>query len=104
MNISIWAEMTSISDRTTNAYESFHSKFNSLFYSHHPYINIYFEIIKKIQIDTKILITTATQKAKKKKGPTNNSITFIEENINKFQTNQILRIEFVIIIAFKHQL
>jgi len=34
--ISMWAEMSSSSERTTNACESFHSKYNSLFYTHHP--------------------------------------------------------------------
>lgn len=38
--ISLRAEMTSISNRPTNACESFYLKFNSLFYSHHQ--DIYF--------------------------------------------------------------
>jgi hypothetical protein len=38
----------------------------------------------------------------KKKGNYNN-IAFIEENINKFKNNQISRIDFVKIMAFKHQ-
>jgi len=35
-NISIWAEIRSSSERITNACESFHHKYNSLFYTHHP--------------------------------------------------------------------
>ncbi|KAF0686992.1 Uncharacterized protein FWK35_00038294, partial [Aphis craccivora] len=47
-----WAEMSSSSERTTNACESFHSKFNSCFYTPHPDIYSFLEILKKIQIDT----------------------------------------------------
>jgi hypothetical protein len=39
----------------------------------------------------------------KKKGITNNKIAVIEENINKFKNNQILRIDFVKIMTFKHK-
>jgi hypothetical protein len=34
--ISMWAEMSSSSERTTNACENFHHKYNSLFYIHNP--------------------------------------------------------------------
>jgi len=56
---------------TTNACESFHHKYNSLFYTHHPDI---FGNIKKIQIDTKISV---------QKGHTNNKKTkknFTQQN------------------------
>lgn len=59
--ISMWAETNSSSERTTNACESFHSKYNSLFYTHHQDIYTFLEILKKIQIDTKIAIQSATQ-------------------------------------------
>jgi hypothetical protein len=59
--------------------------------------------IKKIQIDTKIAIKAATKTTMKKKGTTNNKIAFNEENINKFKNNQISRIDFEKIMAFKHQ-
>ncbi|CAI6369769.1 unnamed protein product [Macrosiphum euphorbiae] len=60
-----WAEMSSSSERTTNACESFHSKFNSCFYTPHPDIYSFLEILKKIQIDTNILIQTSNQIPKK---------------------------------------
>jgi hypothetical protein len=46
--ISMWAEMNSSSEKTTNACESFHSKYNPLFYTHHPDIYTFLEILKKI--------------------------------------------------------
>lgn len=101
--ISMWAEMNSSSERTTNVCESFHSKYNSLFYTHHPDIYTFLEILKKIQIDTKIAIRTATQTTKKPKGSTCKKITYIEDNIKQFKNNKISRFDFVKRMAFKHQ-
>jgi hypothetical protein len=98
--ISIWAEMTSSFERTTNACESFYSKF---FLSTSRHLYILKNIKRKIQIDIKIAIKAATKKTMKKKGTTNNKIAFIEKNINKFKNNQISRIDFVKNMACKHQ-
>jgi hypothetical protein len=94
--IFIWAEMNSSSERTTNACESFHSKYNSLFYN----IYTFLEILKKL---TKIAIRTATQTTKKPKGSTCKKITYIEDNIKQFKNNKISRFDFVKRMAFKHQ-
>jgi len=60
----MWAEISSSSERTKNTCESFHLKYNSLFYTHHP--DTYFlEILKKIQIDIKIAIHTNDDKTRK---------------------------------------
>jgi len=42
--------------RTTNACESFHSKFNSLFYTSHPSLYKFLEILKQCRTDAKIKI------------------------------------------------
>jgi len=44
-----WAEMISSSERTTDACESFHSKFNSCFYRPHPDIYSFLEILEKFK-------------------------------------------------------
>lgn len=62
--ISMWAEITSNSDRTTH--DSFHSKFNSFFlFTPSRFLYIFINI-NKIQINAKIAIQTATQTASKK--------------------------------------
>jgi len=70
----MWAEMISSPERTTNKCKSFHSKFNSLFYSPHPDIYAFIRILKKIQIDTKIAIRTAALITKKLKITTNKKL------------------------------
>jgi len=93
--IPVWADMTSSPERTINAYENFHSKFNSLYYTPHPDIYVFLGILKKILIDTKIAIRTATQITKKPKITTNKKFAFIEENIVKFKAGQLSRFDFV---------
>jgi hypothetical protein len=58
--------MSNSSELTTNACESFHSKFNSCFYTPHPEIAS-FRILekKKIQINIKIVVQTFNNMSKK---------------------------------------
>ncbi|KAL4084362.1 hypothetical protein QTP88_028185 [Uroleucon formosanum] len=48
----IWAEMTSSAQRSTNACESFYSKYNSNFSSTHPHIYKLLDVLKTMQLDT----------------------------------------------------
>jgi hypothetical protein len=82
--ISMWAEMTSSSERTTNACESFHSKFNSFILSTSRYLYIFRNIKKKFKFTLKLQSKQPQKKTTKKKGTINNKIAFIEENINTF--------------------
>jgi hypothetical protein len=45
----IWAESSSSVDHTTNACESFHSRFNCRFYVTHPPLFIFLEVLKNFQ-------------------------------------------------------
>jgi hypothetical protein len=49
---SIWGELSSSVDHTTNACESFHSRFNASFYVTHPPLVIFLEVLKNFQTDT----------------------------------------------------
>lgn len=51
---SIWAEFFNSLMRTTNACESFRPKLNSMFYSPHPNIFKFFEVVKNVQTDVYI--------------------------------------------------
>eukprot|EP00102_Acyrthosiphon_pisum_P019605 XP_016656815.1 PREDICTED: uncharacterized protein LOC107882654 [Acyrthosiphon pisum] len=57
--IEIWAEKSNSIYRTINSCESFHSKFNSQFYSPHPNIFNFLNILYTIQSDTKIVIRSS---------------------------------------------
>lgn len=52
----IWASDTISSQRTTNACESFHAKFNKSFSSPHPNIFVFIDVLRQLQIDTYILM------------------------------------------------
>lgn len=98
-----WAEMSSSSERTTNACESYYCKFNSCFYTPHPVIYSFLEILKTVQIDTKILIQTSNHIAKKIRSVNEKNIKFIKKNIRKYKTKQIFRYDYVKIMALKSQ-
>ncbi|KAL4142255.1 hypothetical protein QTP88_004750 [Uroleucon formosanum] len=52
----IWASDTISSQRTTNACESFHAKFNKSFSSPHTNIFVFIDVLTQLQIDTYILM------------------------------------------------
>uniref|UniRef100_A0A2S2NF94 MULE transposase domain-containing protein n=1 Tax=Schizaphis graminum TaxID=13262 RepID=A0A2S2NF94_SCHGA len=60
----LWAEFSTISNRTTNSCESFHAKLNSLFYTLHPNIYIFIDALKEIQSNTYIQIRSKASYAK----------------------------------------
>ncbi|KAF0756117.1 Uncharacterized protein FWK35_00004773 [Aphis craccivora] len=95
--------MSSSSERTTNACESFHSKFYSCFYTPHPDIYSFLEILKQIQIDIKTLIQTSNHIPKKIRAVNEKNIKFIEENIQKYKTKQISRYVYVKIMTMRSQ-
>lgn len=67
---SMWAQCSSSVQRTTNACEAFHSKFNSSFYSSHPNIYQFIDVLKSFQINTYVLmnsINTPKKEYRKKK-------------------------------------
>ena len=47
--------------RTTNSYEAFHSKCNGMFYSAHPNIYKFIDVLKNVQKDTYIKIRSSSQ-------------------------------------------
>nr|CAI5823795.1 unnamed protein product [Callosobruchus analis] len=63
-NTRIWAYENPSIKRTTNTCESFHSHFNSSFYSSHPSIFIFIEKLKDCQIDAYLKIKNLNIPAK----------------------------------------
>jgi hypothetical protein len=68
----IWASDKISSQRTTNAYESFHAKFNKSFSSPHSNIFVFVDVLTQLQIDTYIVmqntgIRPSTTRYQKKK-------------------------------------
>jgi len=58
-NLHFPPEMSSSMQRTTNTCENFHSKFNSFFYTSHPNIHQFLNVLKQCQTDTYIKMTSS---------------------------------------------
>lgn len=93
---SIWAENTSSLKRTTNACESFHSRFNSSFYHGHPNIFLFITTLVDFQSDTYIKIRSVRQNVRKIYSAV--SITnkkFLDNEILKLQNGNLSTLDFV---------
>lgn len=97
----MWATMSSSIQRSTNACESFHSKYNSYFISTHPHIYKFLNVLNIIQSDTYILIRSSTTEIKKMRQATKCKINFIDNVIEQLNTNQISRLQYVQTLANK---
>jgi hypothetical protein len=82
----VWSECSASSFRTTKESESFHARFNVLFYSAHPNIFVLVSALQKVQNETCIrMISVSTRRHKKSA----RALT------GQDRANMILRIEFV---------
>lgn len=60
--LNLWAEFATTTNRTTNSYETFHSKLNNLFIASHPNIYNFIDVLKNIQSETYIKIQNNRQR------------------------------------------
>jgi hypothetical protein len=89
---SMWAEYTSSIERTTNCCESFHSKFNRCFYSANPNIFQFMNVLKEIQIETYVKVQNTDKKQNVK---SKSKKTYIKTEIERYNNNEINRLEFI---------
>jgi len=87
----IWTEYSHSTFHTTNNCESFHSKFNGIFYHSHPNIYQFIEALKYIQQDSYIKLRSTM----KQRNPILAKEDFIKEKMYKYSSGQISRLEFV---------
>ena len=99
----MWADMTSSAVRTTNACESFHSRFNNSFYCPHPDIFTFLEALKNFQIDTNIAIRTSQDVERRLRPVDKRRIAYIEDTIRKYVANEIERFHFIKIMAVSYK-
>lgn len=97
----IWADENPTIIRTTNACESFHSRFNSSFYSCHPSIFIFIEKLKEFQIDAYLKIKSLHIPVKIKDKEVRNKLKFIENMVNMRRSGNISRINFIKAVAYQ---
>ncbi|XP_050517033.1 uncharacterized protein LOC126891793 [Diabrotica virgifera virgifera] len=92
----IWAEMSSSLQRTTNACESFHSKFNSSFYFAHPHFFQFLTVLIDFQSETYVKIRSVQKKVKKNySAQTLTSKKFVDEQILKLNNRLISKFDYL---------
>lgn len=97
---SMWASCTSSTERTTNACESFHARFNKNFYVPHPDIFKFLEVLKNFQIDTDIKINSVHLPVKIKNSKYKKRNEYITNIITAFTRHEIKRFEFVKCVSY----
>lgn len=98
----MWAENTSSLARTTNSCEGFHSKFNGMFPSPHPNINVFISNLKLIQSDTYLKLNSVLAKEKRYVRPdVLKKKKFLDEKIQAYRKNNLSRYEFVKLASYQ---
>lgn len=91
----LWAECSDSIERTTNACESFHSRFNSNFYTTHPNIFAFVEALNHFQTDTYIKLQSLTEKVRNRDPAVRKRTELLHTNIGRYNSNEISRFHFV---------
>ena len=87
--------------RTNNGPESFHSHYNEQFYSHHPNVFIFVDVIKKIQATTYVKMRTLGMPAAVRK-PEKEKMDFVLDRYNKYRNGEITRSDYIRCVAYKY--
>lgn len=97
----IWAVASSSSTHTTNACESFHSKFNAEFYHPHPQIFSFIKVLTDFQTDTYIKLSSlhitpriTSQTCQRTKQ--------IQAALDQYDNKLISRTSFIALVAYKY--
>ena len=90
--------------RTTNACETFHSHFNSQFYTSHPDIFTFLEVLKSVQVSGELkqrssLVDTAARPEKSYK----QKMDFIKKYQEQYENDAITRKQYISKISSKAQ-
>lgn len=95
----LWAECSDSIQRTTNACESFHSRFNSNFYFNHPNIFLFIDVLKQFQTDTYLKLQSLTEKVRIRDPAVRKRTELLRSNISRYNLGQISRLHFVKCVA-----
>ena len=89
----IWAEFSASTNRTTNGCESFHAKFNGYFYTSHPNVYNFIDMLKNIQSDTYIKLRSTNDSKKNKKLLAQEQ--HLREEMIKFMNKKYTRLQYI---------
>lgn len=97
----IWAEDSASLSRTTNACESFHSRFNAACESPHPNIYRFVKSLKDEQIDTYIRINSAKRgHIIKTDSDTKKRQEYIQNKLDQLKGGDITKLQFVKCVSY----
>lgn len=99
----LWSSCNISGERTTNACESFHSAFGKYFYSPHPNIFVFYEVLKMIQLQSYIKINSVEKENKIKNHKYKKQKTIADENISKYLNGNLDMFEFVKRISYHNK-
>ncbi|XP_050497300.1 uncharacterized protein LOC126878558 [Diabrotica virgifera virgifera] len=101
----IWAEMSRSLQRTTNACESFYSRFNSPFYFAHPHIFQFLTVLIDFQSETYVKIRSVQKIVKKNySAQTLTSKKFVDEQILKLNKRLISKFDYLKTVGEKFRI
>ena len=90
----LWAEVPSNQKRTNNSTESFHAHFDEQFYSAHPAIFVFMDVLQKLQTTTYIKIRSTGKQVIPRKADRERT-EYIISQYNKFTSGNINRREYL---------
>lgn len=91
----IWAEAVVTTENSTNACESFHSRFNSNFYSMHPSLYLFVNVLNNFQTDTYIRINSLKESVKCNNKIVRRRLNMLTSKMLEYKNGSIKRIDFV---------
>jgi hypothetical protein len=99
----MWAELSSSVSRTTNACESFHSHLKNNFYSSHPSIFAFLDVLISFQAYTYSRIQSANRGIKKLSKDVRNKKETLQKLIENYGNGILPRIKFVKTISYHNK-
>lgn len=98
----VWAESSSALTYTTNACESFHSHFNNSFYSSHPSIFVFLQVLEKIQTETYIKCNSINTPYKYQNSISKKRQNFLEDKLKMYKDRKLSMLDFVKIVSYQY--
>jgi hypothetical protein len=98
----LWAEAPSEMKRTNNGPESFHCHYNGQFYSNHPSIHVFLEVILDQQATTCIKMRNMTEQAPQPRIEREKT-DFVVDAFQKYSSGEISRDHYVRSVRFRYR-
>ena len=96
----LWAEGPSTLKRTNNSAEAFHSHFNAQFYSAHPSLFVFMDVLQNVQATTYLKMRSTDQAVTARKEDKTRSEFAISQN-RKYSSREITRLEYIKSLGYR---